>query len=149
VPSWRELLAVYRRWEARGEIRGGRFVDALGGEQYALSEAVQSLRRVRRSAERAQWVKLSAADPLNLAGLVGAGKKVAAIASHQIVYKDGVPVAARSGAGIEWLVDSGAGDREAVHALFNPVGRAQPRVAASSVRTPRQGELLAMPRDSD
>ena len=149
VPSWRELLGVYRRWEARGEIRGGRFVDALGGEQYALSEAVQGLRRVRRSGERAQWVRLSAADPLNLAGLAGAGKKVAAIGSHQIVYKDGVPVAVRSGRGIEWLTDAGAEDRHAAEMLFAPAGRARPRVPGSGLRSPRQGELLRMPRDKD
>jgi ATP-dependent Lhr-like helicase len=68
APAWWELLRVFRRMEARGEIRGGRFVSGVAGEQYALPEAVEALRRPRESEDH--WVILSAADPLNLTGIV-------------------------------------------------------------------------------
>ena len=137
APSWRELLDVYRRWEARGEIRGGRFVDALGGEQYALAEAIESLRRTRRKQEQTQWIKISAADPLNLAGVLGGGKRVAAIASHHLVYKNGVAVAARTGVGIEWLLEPSAADRREVNAILHPAAL----VSARTRPAPRQREL--------
>ena len=91
---WRELVFVYRRFEARGEIRGGRFVAAMSGEQFALPEAVGQLRAVRRSAREGQLIGLSAADPLNLAGVVTAGERVPALATNRVVYQDGVPIAA-------------------------------------------------------
>jgi ATP-dependent Lhr-like helicase len=110
-PSWRELLETWRRLEARGEIRGGRFVAALGGEQFALTEAVESLRRVRRDDNRAQWVTISAADPLHLPAIAGPGKRVPAVNSQRVVYRDGVLVAARSAAGVECLVPLAETDR--------------------------------------
>ncbi len=128
APSWRELVTVYRRWEARGELRGGRFVDVLGGEQFALSEAVESLRRVRRNDRDNEWVVISAADPLNLAGVVGGDKRVPAVAAHRLAYRRGVPVAARQAAGIDWLVEL-AGDerRQARNLLERPSGRSRDR----------------------
>ena len=128
APSWRELVTVYRHWEARGELRGGRFVDVLGGEQYALSEAIESLRRVRRSDRDDEWVVISAADPLNLAGVVGGDKRVPAVAAHRLAYRRGVPVAARQAAGIDWLVEL-AGDerRQARNLLERPSGRSRDR----------------------
>jgi ATP-dependent Lhr-like helicase len=71
LPPWRDLLRVYRRLEARGEIRGGRFVAGFSGEQFALPEAVGLLRETRRRLPSEQWVSLSAADPLNLIDLPG------------------------------------------------------------------------------
>jgi len=103
IPSWRELVQVYRRWEARGEIRGGRFVEPLGGEQFALAEAVEALRRTRRERNDEEWVVISAADPLNLPAMNGAGKTVAAIGANRLVYLNGVPVAAALGQKIELL----------------------------------------------
>ncbi|HEY5622704.1 MAG TPA: DEAD/DEAH box helicase [Gammaproteobacteria bacterium] len=103
LPSWRELLAVFRRWEARGEIRGGRFVDALGGEQFALAEAVKALRGARRDPARGEWIVLSAADPLNLAGVLTPGGRVAAVHSHRVVYLDGEPVASLAAGKLEWM----------------------------------------------
>jgi ATP-dependent Lhr-like helicase len=94
---WRELTRVYRRLEARGEIRGGRFVSGMSGEQFALAEAVDRLRAVRRSAADGSLVTISAADPLNLAGIVTAGDRVRASATGRLVYRDGVPVAALEG----------------------------------------------------
>ncbi len=103
LPSWRELLGIFRRWEARGEIRGGRFVTAPGGEQFALANAVEMLRRCRRDAQADEWVVLSAADPLNLAGILTPGGRVAAVHTHRLLYRDGVPVATLTAAGLQWL----------------------------------------------
>jgi ATP-dependent Lhr-like helicase len=103
MPPWRELVRVFRRWEARGEIRGGRFVEPLGGEQFALSEAVTALRKTRREQNQEEWVVISAADPLNLPAMNGAEKKIAAIGANRIVYRNGVPVAGALGQRIEAL----------------------------------------------
>jgi ATP-dependent Lhr-like helicase len=93
-PPWRDLLLVYRRLEARGEIRGGRFVAGLSGEQFALPEAVGQLRAVRRREKAGTLISLSAADPLNLTGLVTPGERIPAITSNRVLYEDGVPLAA-------------------------------------------------------
>jgi len=74
LPPWRDLLRIYRRLEARGEIRGGRFVAGFSGEQYALPEAVGLLRETRRRLHDDQWISLSGADPLNLIGILTPGK---------------------------------------------------------------------------
>src|SRR5437763_13002796 len=76
---WRDLVRVYRRLEARGEIRGGRFVSGMSGEQFALPEAVERMREVRRGAHDGLYVTISAADPLNLTGVVTTGERVRAI----------------------------------------------------------------------
>jgi ATP-dependent Lhr-like helicase len=103
LPSWRELLRVYRRMEARGEIRGGRFVSGFSGEQYALPEAVGALREMRRKPHADEWVSLSGADPLNLAGILTPGPKVAALTGNRLVFHDGVPIAAWAGGKVEFL----------------------------------------------
>ena len=97
LPPYRELLRVFRRLEARGEVRGGRFVAGFSGEQYALPEAVQQVRAARRSAVDGMHIVISGADPLNLVGITGPAQRVPAIASNRVVYCDGVPVAARVG----------------------------------------------------
>jgi ATP-dependent Lhr-like helicase len=94
---WREIARVYRRLEARGEIRGGRFVTGMSGEQFALPDAVERLREVRRIAHDGALITISGADPLNLAGIVTAGERVRAARRHRIVYRDGVPLAVREG----------------------------------------------------
>jgi ATP-dependent Lhr-like helicase len=98
VESWRDLLVQYRRMEMAGEVRGGRFVSGFTGEQFALPEAVESLRAMRRCpagiAQR-QEVRISASDPLNLVGVILPGARVPAVPSNYIVYRDGFPV--RSG----------------------------------------------------
>lgn len=93
-PTWRELHRCYRRLEARGEIRGGRFVDGFAGEQFALIEAVGPLRQIRRDAEADTLVVVGGCDPLNLVGIVVPGERVAALADNRVVYLDGLPVAA-------------------------------------------------------
>src|SRR3954470_671310 len=90
---WRDLVRVYRRLEARGEIRGGRFVAGMSGEQFALPRAVERLREVRRSTPDARDLEISAAVPLNLAGIITAGDRVRASSRTRIVYRAGAPIA--------------------------------------------------------
>jgi ATP-dependent Lhr-like helicase len=104
LPPWRDLLRVYRRLEARGEVRGGRFVAGFAGEQYALPEAVGLLRETRRQRLADEWVSLSAADPLNLAGILTPGPRLVALTGNRLVYRDGVPIALLSGGKVQFLV---------------------------------------------
>jgi len=94
LPKWRELLSALRRLEARGEIRGGRFVSGFVGEQFALPEAVEGLRAARRPDRlKPQIVRISAADPLNLIGITSPGARVPAILGNTVLYRDGTPIA--------------------------------------------------------
>jgi ATP-dependent Lhr-like helicase len=86
---WRELLRVYRRLEARGDVRGGRFVSGLAGEQFALPEAVELARQIRRTKSNDDVITISAADPLNLCGILTTGEKIPAVAATQITYNRG------------------------------------------------------------
>jgi ATP-dependent Lhr-like helicase len=97
VAPWRELTRVYRRLEARGEIRGGRFVSGMSGEQFAMADAVERLREIRRTPPDGRCLVISAADPLNLAGIVTAGDRVRAVSATRLLYRDGVPLAAMEG----------------------------------------------------
>ena len=97
LPSWRDLLYVCRRLEARGEIRGGRFVQGFAGEQFALPEAVSRLREVRRKRDADRLIAISSADPLNLTGIITPGQRIAAQPGHRILYRDGKPIATRQG----------------------------------------------------
>jgi ATP-dependent Lhr-like helicase len=103
LPPWRDLLRVYRRLEARGEIRGGRFVAGFSGEQFALPEAVGMLREVRRKPEAGIWVSLSGADPLNLVGILIPGAKLAALTGNRLLYRDGLPIALFAGGEVQFL----------------------------------------------
>jgi len=93
APPWRELVRVLRRLEARGEIRGGRFITGFVGEQFAMPEAVESLRAVKKQEPTGQMVAVSACDPLNVVGILTPGDRVPAILGNRVVYRDGVPVA--------------------------------------------------------
>ena len=115
APSWRELLRILRRLEDRGELRGGRFVSGVWGEQFALPNAIPLLRAQHRSAtghageERRPaigdegFVVLSAADPLNLTGVITAGERVATRYTDRILYREGVPIAVYDGTDLRWL----------------------------------------------
>ena len=94
LPSWRELLMAFRRLEDRGEIRGGRFVDGFLGEQFALPVAVESVRSMRSLPLSGETITLSAADPLNLVGILVPGERVPAISGRTVSYRDGVAVVA-------------------------------------------------------
>src|SRR5258705_13324566 len=97
MPTWRSLLAAYRRLEARGEIRGGRFVDGFVGEQFALPVAVESLRATRKLPPSGEVVTISAADPLNLVGVIVPGERVPAISGRTVGYRDGVALEVEPG----------------------------------------------------
>ncbi|HLW48907.1 MAG TPA: DEAD/DEAH box helicase [bacterium] len=92
VPPWRRLLDLYRRWEAQGQVRGGRFVAGVAGEQYALPGAVEALRAVRREPDETVDVVISAADPLNLAGVLLPGDRISPLSGLAIVLRNGVIV---------------------------------------------------------
>ncbi len=116
-PTWRELATVYRRLEARGEIRGGRFVSGFGGEQFALADAVGRLRSVRKLEKSGELIALSGADPLNLVGIVTPDARVAAIAPNRVLFRDGVAIAALEGGELRRLAASDLED-EALKTLF-------------------------------
>ena len=103
LPPWRELLRVYHRLEARGEIRGGRFVAGLSGEQFAVPEAIAALRQVRKREPDGLMVSLSALDPLNLVGTLLPGIKVPRQLGARVVLRDGVPLASLVAGHVELL----------------------------------------------
>ena len=143
LPGWRDLLGVFRRLEARGEIRGGRFVGALGGEQFALASAVEMLRRCRRDAQADEWIVVSAADPLNLAGILTPGGRVASVHSHRLLYLGGVAVATLTAAGLQWLEPlDGAQRRRAEMELRGRAGTQTPG-RGDSVISPRMARMRA------
>src|SRR5438067_6024253 len=104
------MVRVYRRLEARGEIRGGRFVAGFGGEQFAAADAVGRLRSVRKSEKLDELVVLSAVDPLNLVGILTPEDRVAAIYRNRILYRDGLPIAAVEGGQVRRLAQSDLSD---------------------------------------
>jgi ATP-dependent Lhr-like helicase len=91
---WRVLLRFYHRLEARGDIRGGRFVAGISGEQFALPEAIGMLRAIRRAGAQESLISISAADPLNLVGIIIPGSRITAHTSNRVLYQDGAPIAA-------------------------------------------------------
>jgi Lhr-like helicases len=103
LPPWRELLMCLRRLEARGEIRGGRFVAGFSGEQFALPEAIAPLREARRKPQTNELFSISAADPLNLAGILTPGGRVPSLTGNRILYADGVPLALYVGGEVRFL----------------------------------------------
>ena len=139
LPPWRELLRVYQRLEARGEVRGGRFIAGLTGEQFALPEAVGLLRSVRQRAGDGTLVAVSGADPLNQAGQLLAGTKVPNLTSARVLYRDGVPVATLIGGVFATLE---AMDAAAAWAAKSKLLRGVERVAAAV-------EEESLPEDSD
>ena len=103
APPWRDLVRALRLLELRGEVRGGRFVEGVTGEQFALPEAVASLRDTRRKKQTGDLVSLSASDPLNLMGIITPGKKVASHYKNRVLYRDGAPAAFKEGDQIRLL----------------------------------------------
>jgi ATP-dependent Lhr-like helicase len=111
LPPWRDLVRVYRRLEARGEIRGGRFVAGFAGEQYALPDALGRLREVRRRPHADEFVSLSGADPLNLAGILTPGPRLAAVTGNRLLFRDGVPMAMLIGQEVRFLESLGPAEQ--------------------------------------
>ncbi|MBC7170822.1 MAG: hypothetical protein H5U40_00255 [Polyangiaceae bacterium] len=120
IPPFRDLLTVYRRLEARGQVRGGRFVEGFTGEQYALPEAVTMLRAVRRSKPDGELISVSGADPLNLVGLITPGPRVPATSRYRVLYRDGVPIAYTEGSEVHRLAANVELDLETTTALRRP-----------------------------
>ncbi|HXM81320.1 MAG TPA: DEAD/DEAH box helicase [Burkholderiales bacterium] len=110
LPPWRDLVRVYRRLEVRGEIRGGRFVAGFGGEQFAAADAVGRLRAVRKQEKIEELVVLSAADPLNLVGILTPEARIPAVHRNRLLMKDGVPIAALEAGQLRRLADAGMSD---------------------------------------
>jgi ATP-dependent Lhr-like helicase len=124
---WRDLAREFRRLEARGEIRGGRFVTGMSGEQFALPDAVERLREIRRQGADGSVIVISAADPLNLTGILVSGDRIRAIPSTRIAYRDGVPVSVMEGDYLRPL--SEIDDASALHVATALAGR---RVSVAS-----------------
>ncbi|MBU6484773.1 MAG: ATP-dependent DNA helicase, partial [Betaproteobacteria bacterium] len=124
LPPWRELLRALRRLEARGELRGGRFIAGMTGEQFALPEAVALLRDTRRAPVVDALVCVSGADPLNLVGIAVPGARVPALAANRVLYRGGIAIAALVGDAVRWLETlDPAQSRVAENALVRrPVG---------------------------
>jgi ATP-dependent Lhr-like helicase len=102
---WRVLLRFYHRLEARGDIRGGRFVAGISGEQFALPEAIGMLRAIRRAGPQESLISVSAADPLNLVGIITPGTRITAHTSNRILYQDGAPIASFESGETKFLVE--------------------------------------------
>ena len=118
LPPWRDLVRVFRRLEARGEIRGGRFIAGVTGEQFALPDAIATMRAVRRQPPDATMVCLSASDPANLLGTVLAGARVPRVAGSRVLYRDGLAIGTSVAGQIELLVPLSPDDaRAATRAL--------------------------------
>jgi ATP-dependent helicase Lhr and Lhr-like helicase len=117
LPPWRDLFYVYRRLEARGEIRGGRFVSGFSGEQFALPDAATALRHTGQHPGR-ERVSLSAADPLNLAGIITPGERVPRLPGNRLLFDNGVPIAVQSGSEVRYLAPLEPGDQWEVRNLL-------------------------------
>jgi ATP-dependent Lhr-like helicase len=122
--SWYELGRVYRRLEARGEIRGGYFIAGVSGEQFALPEAIGLLRSIRKSSPNLELVTLSAADPLNLQGILTPGSRIAAFTANRVSFRNGLPLAALEAGEVRKLSDHPVSDSEIETAL--KVGKLRP-----------------------
>ena len=152
APSWRALLQVYRRAEARGEIRGGRFVAGLVGEQFALPEAVEAMRSLRRTEPTGETLVVSACDPLNLAGVITPGPRVPAVSGNKVAFRDGVPVASLQTGDVVLHADLPEDERDEAHRALG--ARRQPaaqaagaaeRAAAAAGNCPRASSGSAVP----
>jgi ATP-dependent Lhr-like helicase len=111
LPPWRDLLGCCRRLEARGELRGGRFVAGFSGEQYATPEAIGLLRDVRRKSPSGLEISLSAADPLNLVGILTPDPRLAALTANRVLYRDGLPIAVLAAGEVRFLRELDPGER--------------------------------------
>jgi ATP-dependent helicase Lhr and Lhr-like helicase len=136
APSWRELASVYRQLEMRGEIRGGRFVGGVAGEQFALPEAVEQLRKQRDEPDNERWAVISAADPLNLVGIVTTAVRVPALRSNRVAFLNGRPIAAREGREIRWLADVDDATRQRAERLLTSPGSLRREAAKERELTP-------------
>jgi ATP-dependent Lhr-like helicase len=146
LPPWRELVRVYRRLEARGEIRGGRFVGGFGGEQFAAPDAVGRLRAVRKMEKAGELIVLGAADPLNLVGILTPEARVAGIHRNRVLFRDGLPIAAVEAGQLRRLADSDLDDSRLRTLLVRRSLRHSP---ALHLRAPTPREIARLERARD
>jgi len=125
--SWYELGRVYRRLEARGEIRGGHFVNGASGEQFALPEAIGLLRTLRRASPAGELTVINAADPLNLLGIITSGPRVTSITANRILLRDGLPIAVLNAGEVKRLAETGDFNAPAVEQALT-VGKMAPEL---------------------
>jgi ATP-dependent Lhr-like helicase len=119
LPPWREILSCCRRLEARGEIRGGRFVAGFSGEQFATPEAIGLLRDMRRKPPMEAYVSVSAADPLNLIGILTPGARLPSLAGNRLLFRDGLPMATLAAGEVRFIEEMPAKEQwEAQTALL-------------------------------
>ncbi|MGV2291667.1 DEAD/DEAH box helicase [Trinickia sp. YCB016] len=116
LPRWRDLLRVLQRLEARGQVRGGRFVNGISGEQFALPEAIPLLRETRKQRQsgtsQPQMICVCGADPLNLVGTILPGDKIPALAGNRVLFRDGVPIATLIAGKFEYAHELDASEKE-------------------------------------
>jgi len=129
LPPWRDLLRVYRRLEARGEIRGGRFVAGFAGEQFALPDAVAELRRIRRKPPSEELLSVSGADPLNLVGILTPGARLAVLTGNRLLYRDGLPIAMLVAGEVTFLETLGPAEEWEAHKALLRGPTAVPSIA--------------------
>ena len=146
LPPWRELVRVYRRLEARGEIRGGRFVAGFGGEQFAAPDAVGRLRAVRKLERPGELVLVSAADPLNLVGILTPQSRIPAVHRNRILLQDGLPIAALEGGQVRRLADSSLEEGQLKTLLAR---RSLRHPLEPHLRSPAPGEVAGLERMRD
>jgi ATP-dependent Lhr-like helicase len=145
LPPWRDLVRVYRRLEARGEIRGGRFVAGFGGEQFAAADAVGRLRAVRKMEKIDELIVLSAVDPLNLVGILTPENRVAAIHRNRVLYRDGLPIAAVEAGQVRRLAQSDMAD-DKLRTLLARRSLRHPLRPHLRIPTAREATLLSRKR---
>jgi ATP-dependent Lhr-like helicase len=114
LPPWRDIHRVLRRMEARGEIRGGRFVDGFAGEQFAHADVIPALRKLRDSGKQTELITLSAADPLNVVGRILRGTKLPTRTSNRVLLRDGAAVAVLNSNKVVFLGDVADAERWAL-----------------------------------
>jgi ATP-dependent Lhr-like helicase len=150
LPPWRDLLRTFRTMEARGEIRGGRFVAGFSGEQFALVDAVASLRSLRRQDPEDDWVVVSGSDPLNLVGILTPEERLPAQPGNRLLLRRGIPVAVREGNAIRFLQPAAAFDGSPdSRALQNRMEAALIRRTSRHPQTASQSENLSTSESLD
>jgi ATP-dependent Lhr-like helicase len=131
LPPWRELVRVYHRLEARGEIRGGRFIAGIPGEQFALPDAVGLMRQVRRHPLDGGFVRLSASDPANLLGTLIPGAKVPRVPGSRVLYRDGIPIATHTGGQVEFLTTLTESEQQTAQRALTSDSHPRPQMLTS------------------
>ncbi|HVW02741.1 MAG TPA: helicase-related protein, partial [Planctomycetaceae bacterium] len=145
APPWFELLQVHRRLEARGELRGGRFIVGVAGEQFALGDTVRQLRALRDAGDAQELALISAVDPLNLVGILTGEARVPSTASNRIAYIDGRAVAALIGGEVQTLAPLALERETAVRGRL--LGREPRPVPVESIEASETPSIRSRPRE--